>query len=63
MLLLIVVLLVSLTLDTLGNQVTSSDAFVPDFREDYGCIHEDHSQYSDGDNLNLEYLNSANEGI
>ena len=23
-------------------------------REDYGCYHENHSQYDDGDSLNLE---------
>jgi hypothetical protein len=23
-------------------------------REDYGCLHERHSQYDDGDSLNLE---------
>ena len=22
--------------------------------EDYGCVHDDHSQYDDGDSLNLE---------
>ena len=26
-------------------------------REDYGCVHDDHSQYDDGDSLNLKYLN------
>ena len=31
---------------------------VLDEREDYGCIHEDHSQYDDGDSINLDYLNS-----
>ena len=23
-------------------------------REDYGCVHDNHSQYDDGDSLNLE---------
>lgn len=30
------------------------------YNEDYGCIHENHSQYDDGDGLNLEVLNSLN---
>ena len=25
-----------------------------DYDEDYGCVHDDHSQYDDGDSLNLE---------
>jgi len=29
-------------------------------REDYGCLHEDHSQYEDGDSLNLEAASYSN---
>ena len=29
-----------------------------DDREAYGCVHDDHSQYDDGDSLNLEAANS-----
>lgn len=29
-------------------------------REDYGCLHEDHSQYDDGDSLNLEAASYSN---
>ena len=36
----------------------SSESFVIEHnkvdREDYGCLHEGHSQYDDGDSLNLE---------
>ena len=28
-----------------------------DYPEDYGCVHDNHSQYDDGDGINLEYLN------
>ena len=27
-----------------------------DLNEDYGCVHENHSQYDDGDSLNLHLL-------
>jgi hypothetical protein len=30
-----------------------------DYPEDYGCVHDNHSQYDDGDSINLEYLNSV----
>ena len=29
-------------------------------REDYGCIHESHSKYDDGDSLNLEAASFSN---
>ena len=28
-----------------------------DYPEDYGCVHDNHSQYDDGDGINLEYVN------
>ena len=28
-----------------------------DLNEDYGCVHENHSQYDDGDSLNLHLIN------
>lgn len=28
--------------------------------EDYGCLHEEHSQYDDGDSLNLDIVNYSN---
>lgn len=30
-------------------------------REDYGCLHERHSQYDDGDSLSLEAASDAND--
>ena len=27
--------------------------------EDYGCLHENHSQYDDGDSLNLEAVSNS----
>ncbi len=37
---------------------TNIMALPDDTREDYGCVHDDHSQYDDGDSLNLEAVNS-----
>jgi len=28
-----------------------------DYPEDYGCVHDNHNQYDDGDSINLEFLN------
>ena len=28
-----------------------------DLNEDYGCVHKNHSQYDDGDSLNLRVIN------
>ena len=56
--LLSVVLITSVIVNTKDDeqtkQILSHDK---DNREDYGCLHEDHSQYEDGDGLNLEAAN------
>ena len=36
------------------NNETSTSKSIEEPREDYGCLHESHSQYDDGDGLNLE---------
>jgi|11_taG_2_1085331.scaffolds.fasta_scaffold206864_1 hypothetical protein len=67
MLRLILVTLLSITLvtgfifDTTNN--TRNKAFkeevlsFQDENEDYGCVHEDHEQFDDGDSININYLN------
>lgn len=50
-------LIMGIVLDTSGNEPSDSSTTQQDDREDYGCVHEDHSQYDDGDSLNLNYLN------
>ena len=55
---LLFILIISSIVDTKDNesikQMLSHDK---DNREDYGCLHKDHSQYEDGDGLNLEAAN------
>ena len=45
-------LIVGIVLDISSNEsnISSNDY------EDYGCIHEDHSQFDDGDGLNLNFI-------
>ena len=50
-------LVISIVLDTSGNNHIIDNTQAAESNEDYGCIHEDHSQYDDGDSLNLNYLN------
>ena len=33
------------------------------YPEDYGCIHENHSQYDDGDSINIEFLNTVSHKL
>lgn len=38
--------------------VENSSARKPDdYPEDYGCVHDNHSQYDDGDSANIDFLN------
>jgi hypothetical protein len=55
-LLLLSTLFVSLTNSTKSKTIDNAE----EPREDYGCLHEDHSQYEDGDSLNLEMVNYNN---
>ena len=53
---LLFVLVASLSVETLG--FDQKQTSVKDY-EDYGCVHEDHSQFEDGDGLNIKMLNST----
>lgn len=48
----------SLTLESLGND-SKYELHTDEDYEDYGCIHEGHSQFDDGDSLNIEMLRSV----
>ena len=48
---LLTVLIYSISLD-----IESIDT--DDYPEDYGCVHDNHAQYDDGDGVNLEFLNA-----
>ena len=54
--LLLSTLFVSLSNSTKSKTINNTE----EPREDYGCLHEDHSQYEDGDSLNLEMVNYNN---
>ena len=50
-------LIMGIVLDTSGNESSIDSISQQNNSEDYGCVHENHSQYDDGDSLNLNYLN------
>ena len=52
-------LIMGIVFDTSDSKPSDSSIKQQDNREDYGCIHEDHNQYDDGDSLNLNYLNKS----
>lgn len=51
-------LIMGIVLDTSGNESSLTSISHQGGSEDYGCVHEDHSQYDDGDSVNLNYLNN-----
>ena len=53
-------LIVFLSFGTAGNDTTvvQHNLVLIDDYEDYGCIHESHSQFDDGDGINIDILNS-----
>jgi hypothetical protein len=55
---LLIVLFVALTLSIMfsncSDENSSYDNISEEPREDYGCVHDNHSRYDDGDSLNLE---------
>ena len=52
------------TLIIISSKFINNDNFnninIKESNEDYGCLHEDHSQYDDGDGLNLEAASYSN---
>ena len=46
-----------MSLVTEGADISSVE---PDeYPEDYGCVHENHSQFDDGDSINIDFLNTV----
>jgi hypothetical protein len=43
-----------------NDQLDKNLEIIYDNSEDYGCVHEEHSQFDDGDSLNLDHVNSLN---
>lgn len=55
---LILLSLVAALILSLTNEGVSLSRKPDDYPEDYGCVHDDHSQYDDGDGANIDFLNA-----
>ena len=51
---LIIVSTLSIALSNCSFEIVSNENTFKEPREDYGCVHDNHSQYNDGDSLNLD---------
>ena len=51
---LIIVSTLSIALSNCSFEIVSNENTFEEPREDYGCVHDNHSQYNDGDSLNLD---------
>ena len=60
--LLAITLITGIVIDTSDSNQLKHETYKTineDSNEDYGCVHDDHSQYDDGDSLNLEAANQS----
>ena len=57
--LILLTLITTLILSLVSEGASTHLSEPEEYPEDYGCVHDNHSQYDDGDSINIDFLNTV----